>query len=396
MRDTKLDELQRSQPGETPFHSTTTDPQLLSIDANAPIADSEQKTIVQEQDAQHALMIDEPDEETLSQEEKIPIHTPLPYRRYTGLPLPVKIIAVILAALLFISGMAFIVYGEITQYRVSLKHGATVLARNTRDAYSTVQAQIQQTAAVLNTAQSHIDATATAQANAAANATAAVDNATATASALSNLYTQYTSGDPVFNDSLTDNTGPGQWDEGTPSTNTGCAFVNGYYDVSEATQGNLQPCIAQATSFDSFAYQVNLTINKGNLGQAGLIFRADSSNTSYYFFHIDTTGSFGLDLYDQSGQISNLTQGVNSAITIGLGQSNQLAVVADSDNIYLYANGQYLASVVDSTLSAGKVGLGVVDKSTPVDVQFDTAQVWSPLSTSPSSDTPTPTSTTSP
>ena len=392
MRDTKSDEFQLSQPGETPFHSTTTESQLSFIDAKLPMKD-EQKTVSQEQDAQRSVMVDHSEEKKLSQEEKIPIRTPLPYRRYTGLPFPIKIIAVMLAALLFISGIAFIVYGETTQYRTSLKHGATVLARNTRDAYSTVQAQIQQTAAVINTAQAHIDASATAQTNAAANATAAVDNATATASALNDLYMQYTSGDPVFNDSLTDNTGPGQWDEGTPSTNTGCAFVNGYYEVSESTQGNLQPCIAQATSFDSFVYQVHLTINKGNLGQAGLIFRADSTNTSYYFFHIDTTGSYGLDLYDHSGQVSNLVQGINGAITIGLGQSNQLAVIADSNNIYLYANGQYFTSIVDSTLSAGKVGLGVVDKSTPVDVQFDTAQVWSPLSSSPASDTPTATAT---
>jgi hypothetical protein len=307
--------------------------------------------------------------------------------------MPIKILAIFLAALLFISGIAFIVYGETNQYHVALGHGATVIARNTRNAYLTAQAQIAGTAAVLNTAQAKIDASATAQANIDANATAAIDNATATAGALTDLYTQSTDGSPVFDDSLTDNTGPGQWDEGSPTTNTGCAFTNGYYDISESTLGNLQPCIAQATHFNSFAYQVNLTFNKGNQGQAGLIFRAANNNTAYYFFHIDTVGSYGLDLYNRSGQASSLVQGVSSAITIGLGQSNQLAVIADSDTIYLYANGQYLASVTDSTLSTGKVGLGVVDKTTPVDVQFDTAQVWSPLSSSQSGDTPTPTST---
>jgi hypothetical protein len=321
--------------------------------------------------------------------------TPLPYRRYTGVPTPIKIIAVFLAALLFISGMTFIIYSETIQYRTSLNHGATVIARSTHDAYSTAQAQIQETAAVLNTVQANIDASATAKADIAAHATAAVDNATATANSLTNLYTQSTNGSPVFDDSLTDNTGSGQWDEGNSNANTGCSFADGYYHVSESTLGNFQPCIAQATRFSSFAYQVDLTIHKGNQGQAGLIFRAGDNSTSYYFFYIDTSGSYGLDLYDKSGQANNLAQGVNRAIKLGLSQSNQLAVIANSNAISLYANGQYLAAITDSTLSAGKIGLGVVDKSTPVEVQFDTAQVWL-FSSSPSSNmqtTPTATAT---
>lgn len=303
------------------------------------------------------------------------------------MPLPIKIIAFCLAALFIISGIVFIIYSETIQYRTSLTNAETAVARTTQGAYLNGQ----NTANVLNTAQANIDASATAQANAVVNATAGVDNATATASALNDLYTQSTNGNPIFDDALTDNTGPGHWDQGHPSPNTGCAFESGFYVVSEAGQGKFQPCIALATSFSDFAYQVNLTITKGYLGQAGLIFRTNADNTSYYFFHIDTAGSYALDLYGTSAQVRNLLQGVSSAIPIGLGQSNQLAVIANGNTLSLYANQQYLASVMDTTLNAGKIGLGVVNRNTPVEVQFADAQVWQ-LTAAGTQATPTPSS----
>jgi hypothetical protein len=74
--------------------------------------------------------------------------------------------------------------------------------------------------------------------------------------------------------------------------------------------------------------------------------------------------------------VSNLLQGVSRTISIGPGQPNQITAMANSDTISLYANEHYLASVMDSALSAGKIGLGVVNRSTPVEVRFTNAQVW--------------------
>jgi hypothetical protein len=297
------------------------------------------------------------------------------------MPLFVKIIAFFLATVLIISGMAFIISSEISQYRLSLEERGTATAISTRNAYLGAK----QTDDALNTVQANINATATAL----VNATATGSNGTATRSALGDLYTQSTHGDPIFDDALTDDTGSGHWDQGNTSPNTGCVFENGYYFVREAGQGKFQPCIAQATNFSDFAYQVDLTIMRGNQGQAGLVFRADDDITSFYFFHIDTNGFYALDLYEKSGSASNLLQGVSSAVSIGLGQSNQVAVLARKDTIYLYANGQYLASVANSTLGAGKIGVGVVDKSTPVEVQFANAQLWSSPSANDTQATPT-------
>ncbi|GCE13942.1 hypothetical protein [Tengunoibacter tsumagoiensis] len=353
---------------------------------------------------------------SLATETTLPLTTPLPREELpeTGIPQPptttkpvwpppprtrkstrlstiLKVIVLVLALLLVIGGFSFITYSTTTQFRSSITSSLAAEVKATSSVQKTAQAQAQSTANALNTAQTNIEATATAQSDTVAQATAAVDNATATASALGDLYTNSTNGTPLFDDPLSDNTGAGKWDEGAPSTNTGCTFstTDVMYHVSEATQGYLQPCVAQATRFSSFAYQARLTINKGNPGQAGLLFRIDSTNKNYYFFHIGSDGSYALDLY-QNANPNTLIKGRNSAITIGMGQSNTLAVIANSNRINLYANGTYLDSVNDSTFSAGKIGLGVINQGTPIDVSCSDAQVWSLQSSDPSLSSPTP------
>jgi len=280
-----------------------------------------------------------------------------------------------LALLLVISGLLFVVYSTTVGYRTSLHVIATRQVRATQSVIDTNRAQQQATVRTLGTAQANINATATAQTDAKAQATEAVDGATATATSLSDLLTQSTTKDPTFHDTLADNTGNGKWDEGNPTTNRGCVFKDGNYHVNEAQKGLLQPCIAQGTQFANFIYKAQVTLNQGQLGQVGLLFQINGSDNNYYFFYISSDGTYALDLYNNNNQV-NLTQGTSTAIMLGLGQSNELAVLA-KDGIYsLYANGQYLATVTDHSLNAGKIGLAVVDRNVPVDAQFSNAQVW--------------------
>jgi len=282
---------------------------------------------------------------------------------------------------LIISSIALIISDETIHYQAAIHHEAALEAQITRNAMKATQAA-QATINALSTAQANIEASATAQAHERASATAAINDATATANTLDRFYTQSTNGKPTFDDPLSNNTGPGKWDQGSSAPNTGCAFTAQAYHASEARQGYLQRCIAQATRFSSFAYQVHVTINNGEQGEAGLLFRIDSTNQSYYFFHISPNGTYALDLYiynpnqQPNTQEQNLAQDTSSAIATGLGQSNQIAVIANSDALYLYVNGHYLTRALSNTLSAGKIGLGVLDKNTPVDAQFTDAQVW--------------------
>ena len=297
------------------------------------------------------------------------------YRRRETLSPAIKVLLLLLACLLVLGGLGLIVFSSAKQYRTTIHAGATFVAQSTQNSINTAQTRSQGTAQAFSTEQANIEATATSQVDATAAATATVDNATATASALGDFYTQSTSGTPAFNNTLSDNTGDGKWDEGIVTTNTGCTFSDSYH-VSEAMQGYFQPCIAEDTNFSNFAYQAQITINKGNPGQAGLLFHVGSDNKAYYFFRIGTDGSYALDVYDTNGNGSTLTRGFSSAITTGFGQANTLTVIAQDTHYSLFANGQYIDAATDSKLQKGKIGVGAVDAGTPIDVTVSDAQVW--------------------
>lgn len=298
-------------------------------------------------------------------------------RRPSWLRRTTNIVVIILACLLITSGFVLVLYDTSAQYSTTLSTAATVEAQSTRDVINTAQAQQQGTANALSTAQAGINATATAQSGNVATATQTTYNGTATATAIGNQYTDATNGQPAFNDALSDNNGPGKWDNGGSDTQAACAFKNGQYSVSEAQQDYLQPCIARGTAFTDFTYQVNVMLTDGQHSQAGMLFRVDSTNQSYYFFRIDTDGYYALDVYQSNNQARTIAQGLSSAIMTGLNQSNALAVIAQGSTFILFANSQYLATATDATLTTGKIGVAVVNGGTPVNATFSNAQVWS-------------------
>ena len=310
------------------------------------------------------------------------------FERHRPFPIGMVALLVAIALVLIIGSMSFLVYNASAQYDKTLQSNATAQAQSTALAQARAQ-RIEQanalsstaTGQVLATAQAGIIGSATVQAEATASAIAATDLATATVTALQDMYTQATSGTPVLDDPLSDNSGKYKWDEGKGQTvNTDCAFTGGAYEASESQLGYLQPCFAEATAFSNFAYQVQMTITNGNLAQGGILFRANSAKGQYYLFRIGVDGSYALELYNNS-QFTTLSSGFSSQITIGLHQSNELDVLANHDTFYLYVNRGFVASLTDSTLSSGQIGVVAIDNGTPVVARFTNAQVWN-LSTS--------------
>jgi hypothetical protein len=191
------------------------------------------------------------------------------------------------------------------------------------------------------------------------------------------MFTQATQGTPTLDDPLSDNSGTGKWDEGSSTTNTGCIFQD-QYNVQEATQGFLQPCIAEASnvSNNNATYQVSLSIIAGYRGQAGLLFHVNSSNKAFYFFHIGIDNTYALDLYHDNGKADTLSRGFSTTISAGLKQPNQLAVIAHNNTYFLFINGTSITTVNDSTLDGDKIGVAVINNGTPVIAQFSHAKVW--------------------
>ena len=295
-----------------------------------------------------------------------------------GLSQGMLILFVVIAMALIGGSLGFIIYSATAQYHTQLTNQATAQVRSTIQVQNTdlskTQVVIQATNQALATVQAGILATATAQAGATATAGAAGNLGTATATALDNQLTNDTSGNPTLMDSLSDNTHGNQWDEGLVGNgNTGC-FFNQDYHVREAQNNFLQPCYADATNFSNFVYEVQMTIDHGS--QGGILFRADKSTGQYYLFRVGTDGSYALEVYKNNKSVTMLSSGISSAISTGNGQSHDMAVIANKNSLYLYVNQQLVTSAVDSTLSAGQIGVAAIDHSTPTEVEFSNVKVW--------------------
>ena len=269
------------------------------------------------------------------------------------------ILLVILALLAVLSGFGLIFY-------------STIYHPNQLHMQATATAQTQQTIVAQTTATAYTQATGTAVAISHATATAQAQ-VTATATALQNIYTSATKGSPVLDDSLSFNTGS-SWEEDQAQGGGGCGFSGGAYHASIDQKGFYFACAAQNTSFSNFAYQVQMTITKGDAG--GVFFRGNRSASQFYLLSIARDGTFDLFISKDQNHSSDLNFGNSSAIKKSTGQANLITVVVRGNSIYFYINKQYAGSVNDSTYTGGQVGVFVDARTTATDVAFNNAQVW--------------------
>lgn len=350
---------------------------VRSDEQTAITSNPDEDTILKVRAAKEATI--DPDEKTLLKVRPVKtdfVDGPRVISRYRSRSLPLYLIIslVALASVLIIGAFALVLYASTYQYKGALSTQATANIQATNDTDATANAQAQATLNTLGTVQAQILATATSQAGAQASATAVLDQATAVASQKTDQFTQASTGTASLDDPLSDNTGKGKWDSGTATPGTGCNFTNGSYSVTVGQRGFLQPCLARATSYTNFAYQVQMTIVAGS--QGGLLFDANPTTNSYYFFHVGTDGSYALDLYKGSSQAQTLTNGINPAITPGLNSPNTLAVLTKDGEIDLFANQMFITSVKDTQLTSGEVGVAAIDFNTPTQADFTNAQAW--------------------
>lgn len=117
-----------------------------------------------------------------------------------------------------------------------------------------------------------------------------------------------------------------------------------------------------------------MTIVNGD--QGGICFRADSNNGNFYYFHINTNGSFALQIYNSFIPTKTLAEGASAAIKTGPGQVNMLAAVAIGNTFDLFVNMQLVASnITDSTYTNGQIGVVAEDVSNPTDIAFSNAMI---------------------
>ncbi len=162
-----------------------------------------------------------------------------------------------------------------------------------------------------------------------------------------------------------------QWDE----SSTRSQFSGDGYHVTTAIKNYTFFCNASATNFSNFAYEVQMTLLKGDSG--GLVFRANADNATFYYFRIDSAGSYRLIIFTGHTGAGILQNGTISAFHQGLGKSNLLAAVANGNHLSLYVNHVHITDVLENTYSHGQIGVAVSTADhPPAEAVFTNAKVW--------------------
>lgn len=196
------------------------------------------------------------------------------------------------------------------------------------------------------------------------------------------LYMQATRGAPTLTDPLNDSN-PNHWQPSNSNSNSTCTFSESALHAGATAAGSGQTtdavCVAPATHFNDFAYQVDMTNSQGNI--TGLAFRIDASVRVVYLFGISSAGAYYLAgaSVDSSGNPTYkvLAQGRSQAIQTTPDTTNLLTVIARGGTIDLYVNQRYLAQATDNTASGGEIGVfGEDTQGGVVDAVFTSIQVW--------------------
>jgi eukaryotic-like serine/threonine-protein kinase len=168
---------------------------------------------------------------------------------------------------------------------------AIALATARASGAATQQANIQATQNANGIATAQVNATATAQVNIQATAQANA-NATAAAQANPDPYPPYT-GTLALYEPLSNNNLGYNWKTYSDSLSS-CAFTNNAFHVTETKNTFFADCDS-TLYFSNFAYEVQMQIVQGDC--EGIIFRADSTISQFYFFRICQDGSYALLRY---------------------------------------------------------------------------------------------------
>ncbi len=192
-----------------------------------------------------------------------------------------------------------------------------------------------------------------------------------------NPYPSYLSsrGNLVLYDAL-DGTSHNGWNTKS-SSDSFCRFSQNQYHTGISAKSVVHRCLYSDHQFSKFAYEVQMTILKGDCG--GLIIGANSDNSDnseLYYYAICQDGSYWLAKFDNHNPGLIFARGNNAAIKEGLNQLNQVAIVADGSVITLYMNKQKITSVNDTSSLEGAIGLAADDINHPTEVVYSNARVW--------------------
>jgi hypothetical protein len=158
------------------------------------------------------------------------------------------------------------------------------------------------------------------------------------------------------------------------SSDSFCQFLQNKYHAGISAKNVVHPCMYPNHQFSKFAYEVQMTILKGDCG--GLIIDANSDNSELYYYAVCQDGSYWLKKLDNHNPGWMFARSSNAAIKEGLNQLNQVAIVVDGNVITLYVNKQKITSFNDTSSLEGAIGLAAANFNNSTEVVYSNVRVW--------------------
>jgi len=210
----------------------------------------------------------------------------------------------------------------------------------------------------------------------------------------------------LFQDTFSSNTH--HWKEGESSDKWGDyvkQVTNGKYRISvRSKQDVLGKWSVPEFFVQDFLFSVEATIieTSANTGDAkiGILFRRRNTGKTYYEVRFYNDNSYQIRLRQDGEKTTLHNRAYSDAINLATGVTNSFGVLVKGANFTVYANGQELATVSDTTLGEpGRINLGVglIEADQTVMVEFDNlvikeAPADAPAALPPSTAKPKPTS----
>lgn len=132
--------------------------------------------------------------------------------------------------------------------------------------------------------------------------------------------------------------------------------------------------------YSDFAVEVDIRAVASGYWEGGIVFRFTTVDQPYgYALEIDSLGRYFLRKWVGDWEVRFIIRPTYSPYLYTGTRTNRLKVVAQGNNITLYANGRFLASVTNTLYTEGSVGLMVatLEQHPDVEMAFDNLLIWS-------------------
>lgn len=167
----------------------------------------------------------------------------------------------------------------------------------------------------------------------------------------------------------------------TQDFSSGCLYTANDSDRSYACENGEYTLLNKASNLATWSYTDSRydeadahTVTDAKGIDYGVLFRASDDGKRFYIFLIDPDAG-GYGAFYHADKWNNLIPFTKSdAIKTGT-QTNKLKIVAQASQLAFYANGQFLDTVTDSSLAAGKIGFYLESTDPNAKAAFDNLTV---------------------